>query len=405
MKEYFLLAFNNLKRRKLRSWLTVLGIFIGIAAVVSLVSLGQGLQGYINEQFEMLGKDKIIIQPKGTFGPPGSGTSVSAKLTNDDEEVIKDVKGVGNVASFISKTAKIEYDEEVVFKFVSGIPQDVGKDLIEETQSLKIGRGRSLRKGEDNKIVVGSYYPERKVFSEEVGLRDELIVEGKEFRIVGIFEPIGNPADDSGIIMTLDAIEELYSTDGELSMIIAKAGEGEDINDLKEEIEKELRKFKDEEEDQETFQIQTAEQLLESFSSIFAVVQAVVIGIAAISLLVGGIGIMNTMYTSVLERTKEIGTMKAVGAKNSDVLLIFLFESGLLGLVGGVIGIGLGMGIAKGVEYIAATQLGTSFLKAYFGLSLIIGALLFSFIVGSLSGILPAIQASKLKPADALRYE
>jgi putative ABC transport system permease protein len=405
MKEYFLLAFNNLKRRKLRSWLTVLGIFIGIAAVVSLVSLGQGLQGYINEQFEMLGKDKIIIQPKGTFGAPGSGTSISAKLTKDDEEVVKDINGVEGVASFIAKTGKVEYEDEIVFQFVSGLPQDEGKDLIEETQSMEINTGRDLRDGEDNKIIVGSYYPEGKVFSEEVGIRDELIIEGKEFRIVGILEPIGNPADDSGIIMTLDAIEELYSTEGELSMIIAKAGEGEEINQLKDKIEEELRKSRDEEEDKETFRIQTAEQLLESFSSIFAVVQAVVVGIAAISLLVGGIGIMNTMYTAVLERTKEIGTMKAVGAKNSDVLLIFLFESGLLGLVGGVIGIGLGAGIAKGVEYIASSQLGTTFLKAYFGLPLIIGALLFSFIVGSLSGILPAVQASKLKPADALRYE
>jgi len=134
-------------------------------------------------------------------------------------------------------------------------------------------------------------------------------------------------------------------------------------------------------------------------------VQAVLVGIAAISLLVGGIGIMNTMYTSVLERTKEIGTMKAVGAKNSDILFIFLFESGLLGLVGGAIGIGIGIGLGEGAEYIASVGLGTNLLQAVFPWYLILGALLFSFLIGTLSGIFPAMQAAKLKPADALRYE
>ncbi len=114
---------------------------------------------------------------------------------------------------------------------------------------------------------------------------------------------------------------------------------------------------------------------------------------------------MNTMYTSVLERTKEIGTMKAVGAKNSDILYIFLFESGLLGLVGGAIGILIGIGLAKGTEYVATTTLGTPFLQASFPLYLIVGALVFSFLIGAVSGILPAMQAAKLKPVDALRYE
>ena len=114
---------------------------------------------------------------------------------------------------------------------------------------------------------------------------------------------------------------------------------------------------------------------------------------------------MNTMYTSVLERTKEIGIMKAVGAKDSDVLLLFLLESGLLGLVGGLVGVALGFLMAKGAELAANRALGTGLLSAYFPLELIIGALLFSFTVGSVSGLLPARQAARLKPVDALRYE
>jgi len=144
---------------------------------------------------------------------------------------------------------------------------------------------------------------------------------------------------------------------------------------------------------------------METFSNIFGIVQGVLVGIAAISLLVGGIGIMNTMYTSVLERTKEIGTMKAIGAKNSDILQIFLFESGLLGLVGGAIGVALGAGLGKGVQYAAAILLDSDLLQASITLPLVLGALTFSFLIGSLSGIFPAMQAAKLKPADALRYE
>jgi len=135
------------------------------------------------------------------------------------------------------------------------------------------------------------------------------------------------------------------------------------------------------------------------------IVQAVLVGIAAISLLVGGIGIMNTMYTSVVERTKEIGIMKAIGARNEDILYIFLFEAGLLGLVGGLIGVIIGFGLSKGAEYIATISLGTNLLQASVDIWLVLGALLFSFVVGIASGVLPAYQASKLKPVDALRYE
>ena len=124
-----------------------------------------------------------------------------------------------------------------------------------------------------------------------------------------------------------------------------------------------------------------------------------------ISLLVGGIGIMNTMYTAVLERTKEIGVMKAIGARNSDILLLFLIESGFLGLAGGIIGIGIGAGISKTVEFVGQQMLGSPLLRASFPSWLIIGALVFAVSIGMASGLLPARQASSLQPVDALRYE
>ena len=134
-------------------------------------------------------------------------------------------------------------------------------------------------------------------------------------------------------------------------------------------------------------------------------VEVVLIGIAAISLLVGGIGIANTMYTAVVERTKEIGIMKSIGAQNKDILLIFVIESGLLGLAGGAVGIAFGIGLSKLVEYLAFAFLGTSLVKAFFPWYLIVGSLVFSFLIGTISGFFPAKQAASLKPVDALRYE
>ena len=404
MKDYFFLAFNNLKRRKLRSWLTMIGIFIGVAAVVALISLGQGLQNAIEEQFENLGKDKLIISPK-TLGPPGSSTSDSLILKTKDLEFIESINGVEWAIGYLVKTGQVKFKDEAGIGFeIGGYPEDL--KLNEEMQSLEIIDGRSLKKGDKFKVVVGyDHSVDEKTWKRGIEVGGTIEIEGYDFKVVGIYSKVGNPYDDGSIYMPKETLKEILEIEDEESQILAKTATGFDPIKVAETIERKLRKSRGEKEGQETFTVQTSEQLLESFSNIFGIVQAVLVGIAAISLLVGGIGIMNTMYTSVLERTKEIGTMKAVGAKNSDILFIFLFESGLLGLVGGAIGIGIGIGLGKGAEYIASTALGTDLLQAAFPWYLIVGALLFSFLAGTLSGILPAMQAAKLKPANALRYE
>lgn len=403
MKDYFSLAFNNLKRRRLRSWLTMIGIFIGIAAVVALISLGQGLQGYITGEFEKLGKDKIMIMPN-VFAPPGSITAESLILTDKDLEFIRDINGVKSAAGYVSKYGQINFKDESEIVFVGGIaPED--NEFWEEMGMGDLEDGRDLRKGEKYKAIVGYNHIYKDLWEKSLQVGDTIEIEAHGFKIVGVMKKIGNAEDDKSVFIPKETFREVFDVPKEESIIMVKAASGYDPEDVAEIIEKKLRKFRGEKEDQETFTVQTSEQLLETFSNIFAVVQAVLVGIAAISLLVGGIGIMNTMYTSVLERTKEIGTMKAIGAKNSDILWIFLFESGLLGLVGGAIGILIGVSLAKGTEYIATTALGTPFLQASFPLYLIAGALAFSFLIGTASGILPAMQAAKLKPADALRYE
>ena len=177
-----------------------------------------------------------------------------------------------------------------------------------------------------------------------------------------------------------------------------------DPAEVAEKAEEKLRKFKDQKKGEEDFYIMTFEQAIEMFGSILSVINGVLVLIALVSLLVAGVNITNTMYTAVLERTKEIGIMKAIGAKNSDIVMIFLFESAVVGLFGGILGVLLGYLIAKGGGIIAANA-GYSFLQPAFAPSLIIGCLLFSTLMGIIAGVMPARQASKMNPTDALHYE
>jgi putative ABC transport system permease protein len=402
MKDFFLLAFSNLRRRKLRSWLTMIGIFIGIAAVVGLISLGQGLQSAINQQFQQLGTDKIIIQTK-VLGPPGSGSG-KLVLTDKDLDAIRQVRGVDSAEGVLLKTAIVTFRGQTQIVYVLGLTQGY-LDLFKGTDAVAVVEGRQLKAGDNFKIVVGNNHVFGNLWSKPAEVGNSMNVNGQDFKIVGVQKKQGNPIDDTEVIMPKDVLAKLFNTGNEEAEIIVKTKAGFNPDDVANDISRKLRQERNEKVGEETFTVQTAEQLLSSFSTIFAIVQGVLVGIAAISLIVGGIGIMNTMYTAVLERTKEIGTMKAVGAKNSDILMIFLFESGLLGVIGGAIGIAIGFGLGKGAQFIATAALGTSLLQAVFPWYLIVGALLFSFIVGSASGALPAIQASRLKPADALRYE
>jgi len=403
IKDLFALGLNNLKRRGLRSWLTMIGIFIGIAAVVSLLSLGQGLQNYITGEFAKLGSDKIFIEPKG-FGPPGSAISESLILTSKDLKVIENVRGVEWAIGSLVKQGQATFKEELGIGFTMGLnPED--RKTFTDLGLFKIIEGRDLKKGDKFKVIVGYNHAFEDIWERNVEIGDTMEIEGRDFKVIGIMEKIGNPIDDAILYIPKDTLKEILNVGDEESQIMVKTADGFDPNDVADTIERKLRNSRNEKEDQETFNVRTSEQLLGTFQNIFAVVQGVLVGIAAISLLVGGVGIMNTMYTSVLERTKEIGTMKAIGAKNSHILLLFLIESGMLGLVGGLIGVVIGLGMAKGAEYLAAIYIGSPLLQASMDPVIIFGALIFSFLIGTLSGIFPAMQASRLKPADALRYE
>ncbi len=399
--EFFAIALKNLKKRKLRSSLTMIGIVISIATIFVLVSLSLGLQGAIKEQFRLLGTDKFFIQPRGQLAGPGTGGAV--ELTEDDIDVIDKVIGVKEIVYFTAASAKIEYKDEVRFAGVGGLPLET-INLYIESFSLKLEDGRALGKGDVGEVMIGSQYKNNNFVGSQVSVRDKILINGREFRVKGILQSVGNPADDRLIYMSEDDFRALFDIPRRIDFIIVQIDDG-NIEEISERVERRLNSARDITEDTQDFSILTPDELLASFGTILNIITAFLTGIAAISLIVGGIGIANTMYTSVLERTKEIGVMKAVGATNSDITSLFLIESGLLGLTGGILGVLLGVGVGESIEYIAVNQLATTLLIVSTPTWLIVGCLAFAFMAGAVSGTLPAVQASHVRPTEALRYE
>ena len=381
----------------------MIGIFIGIATVVALISLGQGFKQAINKEFEKIGTDKLFVTAKGGFGPPG--TNPVMKLTEDDLKIVKKVSGIENVAGFILSNSKVEFEDNVGFFAIQGLPEGDERKLVAETQSLKVKEGRDLRDNDKSSAIIGIDFVDKGLLEKNLKLRDKIEINDKEFVVVGILEKTGDPGRDGSIFIPQETLREVFNEPDKIDTIMVKVANVENIQIIAEKIKNDLRRFRNVKKDEEDFDVETPEQLLGSFGDIINIVQSVLIGIAAISLLVGGIGIANTMYTTVIERTKEIGIMKSVGAQNKDILLIFVIESGLLSTIGGLIGIILGFGLSNGVELIAKNVLRINLIEAYFSYSLFFGSLLFSFFIGAIFGLMPARQAALLQPVEALRFK
>ena len=404
IKDLFTIAINNLKHRKKRTFLTILGIIIGISAVVALISIGQGMSYSINKEMEKIGTDKIFIQPKSATGMTMSAEGGAGTIGKKDLNLVKKVTGVKEAVGIYSHMAQIEFGKELQTVYSFGYPKKQSEaSLMDEVHTWKVAQGRMLKPGEKGKAVIGTDIAET-LFEQDIQVGNKIKIEDQVFKVIGVFKKVGDPGLDKGILISEHEIREIYDEPELFTYLYVQIGPNENLEITGDRIERKMRKDRGLKEGQEDFSVQTPLEMMEMFNNVLAIVSIVLIGIAAISLLVGGIGIMNTMYTSVLQRTHEIGIMKAIGAKNSGIMKLFLVESGILGLVGGALGVLIGFLISKSVEIAAAQAIGTDMLKAFFPWYLIVGALLFSFLIGTLSGILPAKRASHLKPVDALRY-
>src|SRR3989344_1397496 len=403
IKNYLFLAVKNVRRRGVRSWLTMLGIFIRIAAVVSLISLGSGLREAVLGQFTGMGSDKLAISNAETgFGPPGSLAVI--KLTQHDVDIIKQVTGVDQVIPRLLRPVTIEYNKIIGFGYAVSMPPDSKQiNLIYDIFKAEAETGRLLNKDDNGKILLGHDFSKIKSYEKDIVTGSRIKIQGTEFTVIGIMKATSTFEINQAILMTEDDLNNILKIKDEFDIIAVQIVKGADIEEVSYQIKEALRKDRNEKVGKEDFNVQTPINVLKSVNTILNIINLIVSAIAGISLFVGGIGIANTMYTSVLERKKEIGVMKAVGAKNSGILWIFVFEAGFLGLVGGGIGAAIGVGLSFGIAAIANAVIGSQLFIVQFSLPLVAGAFAFSFVIGIISGVLPAMQASKLRPVDALR--
>lgn len=404
LKDYFVFSVRSLVNRKLRSWLTMIGIIIGITSVVSLISLGQGLQAAISAQFGNLGTDKLAVQASSGFGPPGTG--VINPLTKDNLEKIRKVSGVKVAGGRLIRSAQLNYNDHSVFTSAASMPDGSARKLIQDAQNLKAESGRLLKDSDKGKVMLGNNLGKEDAgFDKQITVGSRILISGKEFEVVGILKKLGSFILDNVVFINENDLRETLNVPAEdYDVIVMQVQPNADVKDVQERVEKLMRKERNVKEGEEDFTVQTPQAIIGQVTSTLFAVQLFVYIIAGISILVGGIGIMNTMYTSVLERTQHIGIMKAIGARNSSIFSLFFIESGLIGSVGGLIGAALGAGIAISLAFVGRALLGLELIRAEISIWLLIGSVFGSFLLGSIFGILPAIKAAKLNPVDALRY-
>jgi len=380
----------------------MIGIFIGIAAIVSLVGLGEGLRSAINSQFNFLSSDLIRVMPSGGLGPPGS--SPVDPLSTKNVEQIRRLPGVKLAAGRVTPAASIEFNKKKIFSLALSFPDGKERKFIEKQFNYKAREGRLLKDGDRFKVVVGNKVAKESTFGKSIRPGNKIRIEGTDFEVVGTLKSQGSFVFDYTVAANERDIREVFGLDNEEYDIIGvQVDKSADIKRVRDSIERLLRKKRGVKEGEEDFSVETAESIIDSVNSTILAVQIFIYIIAGISIVVGGIGIMNTMYTAVAERKKEIGILKSIGARNSSIFALFFLESGLLGSVGGIIGIIIGITISKIMALVGSMALGSDLISAEISPYLILGSLLFSFLLGTIFGSLPAYQASRLNPVDAIR--
>lgn len=400
IKNFFILTIKALRFRPIRSWLTVAGVVIGVMLVVTILSLGSGIKGMVSKMLQMFGSDYAIIMP-GKETNPFTSMVGGERFRESDLLNLDKISGVDYVVPMDIASLNIDFFGEKKTAMIHGAPWEGLKNLFESSQGIKLWKGL-WPTGNDSGVVVAGYLVATKMFKNEIGVGDDLIIKGKRMRVAGIISKIGVQDDDNSLYISLKDIHTLTGSKPGAITAMVKIMPGADINLVSKQIKSELSNQKV----VRDFAVLTPEKIDRLTGNILSIIELVFMAIGLISLVVGAVGIMNSTYTSVLERTKQIGIMKAIGAPSGAILSLFLIESGMIGLIGGFIGVIFGIFFAFAIGLLAS-YLGFSGLFSfasldYFGL---LAILVFTFVVGIVSGYLPAKRGAKLDPAEALRYE
>lgn len=383
---------------RLRSGLTMLGVMIGIASVILLTSIGEGTRRYVIGQFTQFGTNIMAINPgkTQTSGMPGSLGATVRKLSVDDAEAVRRIPDIESVVPLIAGTARVEGGGRARSVLIVGVTADVPAVF-----NFQVRQGAFLPQGDPrtgSTVTVLAPKLKRELFGEANALGEHVRIGGRRFRVIGVMEPkgelLGFDLDDRAYIPVSQA-QTLFNSEG-LWEIDLKFS----INARTEDIVREIRRtLKERHRGEEDFTITTQTEMLDVFGRVLGIVSVAVSGIAAISLVVGAIGILTMMWIGVNERTPEIGLALAIGASRRQILSLFLAEATLLATLGGAAGVAIGIGVAR------LGQLLLPGLPVKTPAMYVAAALLVSLGVGLVSGVLPARRAARLDPIDALRTE
>lgn len=393
IREYFRLSINALLANKMRSILTTLGVVIGVFSVILLVSLGSGLQSYITNQITGLGSNILFVVPGKIGGGQGPGEGVN-KLTLTNVKYLEErLQNNALISPLISKITTVKYANKSnkntnIWGVSSSFPDIIKTKITKGTFFTKSQEGNGSKVAVIGPTVVKNLFPN----TDPIGKK--ITISGGKYTIIGLSASRGSSFgqdQDNVVTIPITAAKKQFSINL-VNEIFISANSPELVNLVKKRIQKILLTRLEEDD----FTIMGQEQILSTVTNITNVLTIALGGIAAISLVVGGIGVMNIMLVSVTERTKEIGLRKALGARRQDILTQFLLEAVMLSLLGGTIGILLGLG---------ASEIVAIFFFANVTPWSVILAFVFSVAVGIIFGMTPAIRASKLSPIEALRYE
>ena len=399
-------AFESLSANKVRASLTILGIVIGVAAVIAMVSVGRGAQATITDSINGIGTNLIFV-----FRGGSEDIRNPKPITLTDAEAIADpfqAPSVVAVAPVIQDNGKVTFGRESTTTNITGVTPDYAQvRRYSLTEGEFINQEEML--GQASVVLLGSDVAD-KLFGRQDGLVGETVrIEGQPFRVIGVLQSKGGSgfsnADNQVLVPFSTAQARLirHSTTDQVDLLLVEAISPKAVPAASDEVSQILRARHRTAIGADDFSILTQQDFLTTASTITNVLTIFLGGVAAISLLVGGIGIMNIMLVSVTERTREIGLRKAVGAHKADIMIQFLAESSVLSLIGGVIGIILGYAIAFGVAQIAKAN--NAAITPSIGIDITLIATLFSTAVGLFFGLYPANRAASLEPVEALRYE